>query len=237
MTDTKKVMLYSGGLDSFIISRNFDFDIFLAFNLGTTDNQKELERIHKDPFIKDKLIIADLKISQWEMSNKILPFRNNFLVLAAANYGNEITLGFTLGDTTKDKDYVFKSQMEGILNYFALDTHKVNFKGYPYSLHLPYKDATKTQMVKEYLEKGNSAQDLVSLSRSCYDDGEKECGKCRSCLRKYIAIENNGLHVDFAHTPTQQEVQDFYKECIEKKRHQKELTEIENFLNRTYGSK
>ncbi|MFH7835140.1 MAG: 7-cyano-7-deazaguanine synthase [Candidatus Aenigmatarchaeota archaeon] len=191
-----KVLLYSGGMDSFCLNYLEKPDILLYINLGTEDGKKEIENLQKLPF-KNKIKIVNLNsLSDFELENKIIPFRNTFLILIAAQFGNEIYLGATKGDTTKDKDYVFKSQMESHLNYFALDKNKVNVKDYPYIIHLPFKELTKTQIIRKYLENGGSVEDLLKYSRSCYNGKEKECGICRSCIRKATALVLNNINIE-----------------------------------------
>lgn len=235
-TQTKKsskVLMYSGGMDSFIISRNFDFDKIVFAVLGNEDNTRELERAKADPFINKRLMVVNLPMAQFELDNKIIPYRNHALALLGAQFGSEIYFGFTGGDTTKDKDFVFKSQMEGILNYFALDQHKVNHQYYPYSVEMPYKEFSKGQMVAEYIRKGNTPSDLWTISRSCYDGDVLECGVCRSCLRKYVALAVNGLqdaHTCFAYDP-RPELRMFLDECRAKGRFQTEIDEIKAAIN------
>ena len=114
----------------------------------------------------------------------------------AAQFANVIYIGTTLGDRTKDKDFVFKAQMEGILNYFSLDKDRVKVTGYPYIVEMPFKEMTKTQIVAEYVRKGGSIDKLLKEVRSCYAGGEKQCGVCKPCLRNAIALVNNNISID-----------------------------------------
>ena len=190
----KKVLLYSGGLDSFCLSKLYKPDIHLYLSTGTIDNNRELDKLQSS--IK-KLTIVDISfLQQYELTNKIIPFRNTFFILIAAQYGNIIYLGATAGDTTKDKDYVFQNQISSLLNYFGLDKDKLSIVDYPYKVELPFKELTKTQIVAEYLIANNTVEDLLINSRSCYDGEEKECGLCRACLRKAIALVNNNIDID-----------------------------------------
>jgi len=210
-----RVLLYSAGLDSYCLSKLYKMDILLFIISGTIDNQKERKLIEK----AQNAMQIYLPLNQWELENKIIPYRNAFFVLAAAQYGNEIYIGATKGDTTKDKDYVFKSQMENILNYFAIDKHKVKIQDYPYTVHMPFKNMTKTEIVASYLAKGFSREALLSESRSCYTGDKLECGECRSCMRKYVALILNNIDStsNFKANPASN-LQSFYEECIDKDR-------------------
>lgn len=226
---SKKVLMYSGGLDSFIISRNFEFDVIVFAVLGNDDNMREHNRMADDKYFnRGEVKVVELPLSDFELPNKIIPYRNHMLALTGAQYGSDIYFGFTGGDTTKDKDFVFKAQMEGIMNYFALDQHKVAHEAYPYTIQMPYKDHAKGEMVREYRRGGNRMADLWQVSRSCYAGEAKECGMCRSCLRKYTALFVNGIsdvHKIFANDPRPHMAQ-FFVECSTKGRFAKELAEV-----------
>lgn len=197
MVNDRKVMLFSGGLDSFCMYKIINPDIIITFDIGTEDNKKELSNINRmiqqDVIDKNKIKIIKLDLSLFELSNKIIPHRNTIMTLLASTYGNQIYIGTTLGDSTRDKDYVFKSQVEGILNYFALDSNKVAHSRYPYSVEMPFKGLTKTQIVRWYLKQGYEPSELLKYSRSCYNGHDKECGICRSCVRKMVALILNDI--------------------------------------------
>ena len=171
---SKKVLLYSGGLDSFVMKELYAFDEIVFLKLGTEENVAEYNLIKKD-ITKE----VDLNLKEYELKNKIIPYRNNIMCLIASNYGNEIYMAFTAGDTTKDKDYVFKSQMENILNYFAQDTEKVKHPHYPYKIKMPFKNKTKSEIVRMYLDEKKDIKKLIE-TKSCYNGND--CGVCRSCL-------------------------------------------------------
>jgi len=192
----KRVLLFSSGLDSFIIKNLLKFEdnecLFLI--LGTKENKIE-EKFISNFYSEVQKI--DFPISRFSLPNHIIPYRNHLMALIAANYGNEIHFGFTAGDTTKDKDYVFKSQIEGILNYFSLDRDKVFING-RFEIDMRFKTSTKTEMVAFYLSEGFPAEKLITHSNSCYEGLEKPCGKCRSCLRKFVALTLNGIECSSA---------------------------------------
>lgn len=226
----RSVILYSGGMDSFCLSRiqkNHNYDL-LFIDIGTEDNKKEKKKLPTN------VQIISLPLNQWELSNKIIPFRNCFFVLIAAQWYSDIYIGATVGDTTKDKDYVFKGMMESMLNYFGLDMDKIGHQSRPFIIHMPFKSLTKTEILAAYLHEGNSIEDFVHESRSCYSgSNDQECGECRSCLRKYIAMINNKVdHVaNFITKPTIQQLKSFLDESIKKNRH-REIDEIKRAIRR-----
>lgn len=182
-----KVLLYSGGMDSYVLYRTINFDNIIYFDIGTADSKKEME------LLPQGAKIIKLPLSSLELENKIIPWRNAFFVLYAASYGDKIYLGATKGDTTKDKDYVFKSSMETILRYFALDADKVPIENPTYEVMIPFKSLTKSEIVRCGLEHGITKKEFRTATRSCYRAENKECGKCRSCLRKAVAYQLNDI--------------------------------------------
>ena len=184
-------------MDSFCLLKSRQYDKILFFVTDTKDNSYELRQIYQMQMDKivdpNKLVIINFPLSSWELPNKIIPHRNTMMCLIASNYGNNIYIGTTKGDTTKDKDYVFKSQVEGILNYFGQDSQKVPDVGYPYRVIMSFKDMTKSEILSKYILDGNSIEELLKYSRSCYSDTTLECGTCRSCLRKAVALQNNNI--------------------------------------------
>ncbi len=196
MKTTKTVMLYSGGFDSFCLKEIYKPDIILTINTGTKYGNKEIELLKNT--MKDKanwILLDGTFLQQFELENKIVPFRNNFFILMAAQFANRIYIGTTIGDRTKDKDFVFKAQMEGILNYFSLDKDRVKVQDYPYEVLMPFKEMTKTQIIKKYLENDGSVERLLKETRSCYKDEIKPCGLCKACLRNAIALVNNDIDI------------------------------------------
>ncbi len=219
----KNVLLYSGGLDSFILRHLANFDKILYFDVGTEDGMREIERLDSG------VEIVPLPLQRFELENKIIPFRNYLFVLLAANFGNRIFIGTTLGDTTRDKDYVFQNLSSSVLNYFGTVKEKMPYDAEKFEVVMPFKDRTKAEIIRDYRSCLEPVESTLRQSRSCYAAGDKECGKCRSCLRKYVAFANNGIAhlLDFP-PPSQATLVHLYEESVRKGRHAKELQEIVN---------
>lgn len=218
----KKVLLYSGGLDSFILRYTYSFDEIVYFDVGTEDSKREMQGFD------NQVTVVQFPLKQFELPNKIIPFRNYLFTMLAANFGNIITIGSTLGDTTRDKDRVFQSLCDAMLNYFGAVDEKMPYKASRFQVIMPFKDMTKTEILHKWLLKyADEADVLLKNSRSCYKGGVEECGECRACLRKYVAFKNNDIEgmLDFA-PPTQGQLVNLYEESVKKGRHVNELKEI-----------
>ena len=116
-TYNKKVLLYSGGMDSWLIDKLWKPDIRLYVDMNTRYSKEEMKRL------PDDTIIERLDLSKWEREDKIIPLRNMYLIGIATNYGDEICLGATAGDRVLDKSPVFAELYEDLLGYLYQKQH------------------------------------------------------------------------------------------------------------------
>ena len=69
-----KVLLYSGGMDSWLIDKIWKPDVKLYVDMNTKYSQEEIKRLPSD------VIIDKLDLSKWEREDKIIPLRNMYLI-------------------------------------------------------------------------------------------------------------------------------------------------------------
>ena len=179
-TYNKKVLLYSGGMDSWLIDKLWKPDIRLYVDMNTRYSKEEMKRL------PDDTIIERLDLSKWEREDKIIPLRNMYLIGIATNYGDEICLGATAGDRVLDKSPVFAELYEDLLGYLYQKQHWTEKR--TIKINLDYKAYTKTELLKQYIAQGGNISEAFSSSFSCYApvDGH-ECWN-----RKFIAFALNG---------------------------------------------
>ena len=184
-TYNKKVLLYSGGMDSWLIDKLWKPDIRLYIDMNTRYSKEEMKRL------PDDTIIEKLDLSKWEREDKIIPLRNMYLIGIATNYGDEICLGATAGDRVLDKSPVFAELYEELLGYLYQKQHWTEKR--TIRINLDYKAYTKTELLKQYIIQGGSISEAFSSSFSCYApvDGH-ECWSCKPCFRTFIAFALNG---------------------------------------------
>jgi 7-cyano-7-deazaguanine synthase len=120
-----------------------------------------------------------------------VPFRNGLMVAAIASKalsidGNsdwEIYLGVhsddTAGEAYPDCSYEF---VDAINSAVSIGTYN------QVSVVAPFVNAHKSDIVKAGLE----INVPYELTWSCYKGGEKQCGKCATCLDRRAAFEANG---------------------------------------------
>ena len=187
-----KVLLISSGIDSHCAQYLSNPDVMVYFDTGQELCKQEIKAIRSQEY-GDKVIVDNrFKLDDQVLPNDILPMRNAFFALAGAYYGDIIILVATAGDTTNDKDEPFVGYMNVLFEHMFSNKLKNPIPSLDGAiLTIPYRDYTKTQLIGRYLKEGGSVSALLQ-TRSCYSSEEGECGKCRSCVRKYTALKLNG---------------------------------------------
>jgi len=192
----KKILLYSAGLDSWLIDKVWKPTHKLFFRIGTRSNEREYQLIkHQiEAGLVDNVEIIDYTLSQFEQpySNYYLPLRNLHLVLMAAHWADdetEICLGSVKGSVHKDNDSKFAKQATKLINYLFSEQGKQKVK-----VVVPFENTSKAELLRMYLEEGGDINKVWNETFSCYQprDGH-ECYGCTSCLSKIAAFYFNGF--------------------------------------------
>ena len=192
----KMVLLFSGGMDSVIFDHLLQPDILLYLPTGSKyediETKKMLDLTSKGYVDGSKLVVLPdvLNLSKFERDDAIVPNRNAFLLLFASLYGETLILGSVQGDRSYDKDEIFYDKMEALLNHMWQEQHWTEEKSF--KVMSPYKNTTKTQLIKDYLADDGKPEILLE-SYSCYEGKEELCGWCKPCFRKWVSLHNNGI--------------------------------------------
>lgn len=202
----KKVLLFSSGMDSYIINQLEKPDVLLF--IDNKSNYSALEMKYLKSLNYENLVFIEdfINHSSIELENMIIPARNLYFAMIATNFGEEIILGATAGDRSTDKDFTFAELSSQLLSHIYQESHWCS-KGRVH-VNLKYKDWTKQDLVRAFVCKnfadGISAIDSVNLllndSFSCYHPTEKggQCNRCKPDLRKWLAILGaTGINTDY----------------------------------------
>lgn len=188
----KKVLLYSGGMDSWLMSKLWKPDIKLYVDMKTRYSENELARIRKEPDVQ----VVEFPLGQWEREDAIIPLRNLYLAMVACNVTGsedvEILIGATAGDRVLDKSPEFVNKATDLLSYLYTPQHWIP-EGKKVRVCIDYKQYTKTDLLKMFKEQGGDLEEAFTRSFSCYDpvDGH-ECWHCKPCFRKFTAFSEAG---------------------------------------------
>lgn len=188
----KKVLLYSGGMDSWLMSKLWKPDIKLYVDMKTRYSENELARIRKEPDVQ----VVEFPLGQWEREDAIIPLRNLYLAMVACNVTGsedvEILIGATAGDRVLDKSPEFVNKATDLLSYLYTPQHWI-LEGKKVRVCIDYKQYTKTDLLKMFKEQGGDLEEAFTRSFSCYNpvDGH-ECWHCKPCFRKFTAFSEAG---------------------------------------------
>ena len=181
----KKVLLYSGGMDSWLIDKIWKPDVKLYVDMKTRYSEEEIKRL------PDDVIIEQLDLGKWERDDAIIPLRNLYLVMLATNYGDDVCLGATAGDRVLDKSPQFAYKASDLLSFLYTKQHWTEER--KINVNLDFKGMTKKELIAKYLQEGGNLEEAVRGSFSCYyPEDNHECWQCKPCFRKYVAFKMNG---------------------------------------------
>lgn len=183
-----KVLLYSGGMDSWLISKLWKPDVKLYIDIEGEYSTQEILRLPED------VVVYKLPLSQFEQPvTHYVPLRNLFFLMIASNFGDTLCLGATAGDRgAKDKTPEFLDRCEDMLN-FLLSEQSVSAAKHV-TIERRFVDMSKDEMVKEYLAGGGAIEDVAKNTFSCYTPVRgKACFSCKPCFRRFVTLYNNGF--------------------------------------------
>lgn len=189
MQDHRKILLFSGGMDS-LIAAHFNPDAMkLYVGTGSKYERKEVSFL-KLGYRPDEITYDfRLHLGDVERDDAIVPARNLFLTAIASLYGDQIMLCAVKGDGSTDKDAQFAEQQTQLLRHIFSPPH---FTGYQPRVMLPMRELSKGEWVQRYIASGGS-QERLARSVSCYHPTHFYCGRCKACIRKWVAQEFNGV--------------------------------------------
>ena len=207
----KICILYSGGLDSLIMSKYAaitcpDAEVIkVYFNIGQPYAYKEIAQLPADVIVKNIDWNPTPVAKEGNTAGAIMiPGRNLvFAVLAGAMFTpDEIWLGALKGEDNvgaTDKNDKFKDLANASIGYTLS----------PYSntkIVFPFVDANmgKLDITRWALEHGIPAQ-LIIDSSSCMDAHLQKCGTCIVCARRWGIFSQLGLTEEYATHPLDSE--------------------------------
>ena len=190
--EDKTVLLYSGGMDSWLIEKIMKPDICLFVRIHTKNNDleyKKLLELQNKGLARKDIIILDYDLSMFERvdQNYYLPLRNLHLVTLAAHFGNKIILGSESSSLHYDNNEVFRTKAQDLISYLYSEKEETKVE-----VLLPFMNTSKTELLKMYLDRGGDIEEAYNHTYSCYNPcGDHECMNCSSCALKFVAFYNN----------------------------------------------
>ena len=207
------LILYSGGLDSFILyhyakKQYPDAEVqAVYYRHGQPAMQKELDRL-PSWVIQKEMEWLDEHNGPVAMKTKptegaiFIPGRNMaFITLAACQFTpDEIWMGSVANEVTAastDKNQLFVDKMNDILNY-VLDPFLEN----GIKVRIPFVEdgMGKIEAVRWALDHGITKEEILNTP-SCYGEDDISCGVCIQCLRRWAIFGLIGMNEEYAKDP------------------------------------
>ncbi len=191
---SKDILLFSGGLDSYIAYFYLQKPTCLFIDLKHKYAEVEKRTVCRlQPYMGNSIIIEDhvLNLSKWEQEDSIIPLRNIYMAMIATNYGDNIWVIGVEGDYVHDKSPLAFEKMSMFLTSFCER---------PIKIDSPFWNMTKTEHVAWYVQNGYSISELLK-TYSCFDPDGIHCGHCPSCFRRWIAMFNNDIQEQYKKNP------------------------------------
>jgi 7-cyano-7-deazaguanine synthase in queuosine biosynthesis len=184
-----KVILFSGGIDSYVGYWYLNEPQPIYFNLKSKYSDKEISNFSNLNLNKNIIIDNDLNyLGQFEQDlNAHIPFRNLYMAMtASAKYSDTIYICGLKDDNVSDKnEKVFKEWSE----------HLSKLENRNIQILSPFWNMTKSDVVKWYSKHYDS--NLLLNTISCYNDNDKSCYNCQSCFRRNCCLFEIGIKLPF----------------------------------------
>lgn len=199
----KRVLLFSGGMDSVAAWELLCRPERVYVRIGAPYETRELNSLAHRGLLPEHLLDSGRWLGGHADKAGRVPLRNLlFAVAAAAATGaDEVVLGATAGETSPDKSRAFAR---------AATRAMTEAEGRPVRLLLPFRHVTKKGLVARLLALAgrDDGTAMLQASPSCYVPwpaaGTVGCGRCTSCLRRWVAMSLNGIHESYEAPPWQQ---------------------------------
>ena len=185
----KRILLYSGGVDSFITHRLIPGLTPVHFSFKTPYSELEERAVREN--CPDAHIYRLPALDDLADPDVHIPLRNLLLILHSIlkeGRNLEIYLPQIL-ELGRDKNEAFFLMLSRILN---------SCYGYRVMVKRPFRWKTKAALIRKYIDmvgKPKAREDLVNRTVSCYNPGSDgtPCAKCTGCIDRHNALVRTGL--------------------------------------------
>lgn len=177
-----KVLLYSGGTDSWLIDKIWKPDKKIYIDIEGFYSDVEVSKLPKDVEV---IKFPFLGLTENKQTNYV-PLRNLYFLMIASNYGTEICYGATLSDRgSKDKREEFIDKAQDIIQYCLAGNSFAEDK--TIKIVKDFVKMNKFEIIQSYLDNGGTIKEFVEDSFSCYHSiNGKECMHCKQCYKKFL---------------------------------------------------
>lgn len=187
-----KVILNSGGMDSFFVAIENPEAVHVFVDIGQAYLKKELHSAARiaQHVGTDLNVVKGAQIARFEHKpSGIIPLRNAELILCAGQFGDDILLGILANEVNSDKSQEFLRAMECVMTISCRPQYWSD--GRSFRIHTPLGTRSKVELVRGlWRTHGPDSAHWKAMMQtvSCYDGGERHCGRCPSCFKRWVAL-------------------------------------------------
>ena len=203
----RAVLIYSGGLDSSTLLYEYKDSIELAvtFDYGSKHNAREIFYAVENckrlgikhlviplsfigQYFKSDLLLSggDIPHGSYDdenMKSTVVPFRNGIMLSVAAGLAESYGLDTVLLANHAGDHAIYPDCRPEFVEAMDAAVHAGTYEGI--RVVSPYCNITK----RDIALRGKAIGMDYSLTYSCYEGGEKHCGKCGTCVERKEALE------------------------------------------------
>lgn len=219
------VILMSGGLDSVVAWHYAKKELGipnarilpLRFDIGQPYAEKEKRSLD---ILGVPHVTMQMPLIRPEFDNvpgtgfgdQIIPGRNMMFATVAASFAPRVWLMALEGEMhplakERDKSAYFFTMMSHALTY-VFDVLRPNTV-----LETPFAEMSKTEVVAWALAHGLTP-DYLSMTSTCYHPEHERCGVCSTCVKRWIAMFNNGIVETYNEEPWMSEYATVYRQQL-----------------------
>lgn len=182
LMEEKKVLLYSGGTDSWLIDKLWKPDKKIYINIHGFYSQDEINKLPEDVEVIDFPFLGTTE----ELDTNYVPLRNLYFLMIASNYGNHICYGATRSDRgSRDKCEEFVDLTQQIFDFCLIGNSFT--KDRYIKICKDFVKLNKFEIIQKYLDEGGTIEEFVNDSFSCYHSNNGvECMHCKQCYKKFL---------------------------------------------------
>jgi len=178
-----EILLYSGGMDSYIAWHFLSYPPTMFVRLGHRYEKMEFDAAYNT--IPETFFTKRYPLGEFEQPDAYIPMRNLLLAMVAVGRGADKVWLVVQKDemSIADRSEEFFDSVSKFLSFLV---------GRQVEVDTPFRSMDKTDMVRWYVENG---KDVAELKRTigCYNPTWGHCGDCPACFRRFVAFKNNGL--------------------------------------------
>lgn len=231
MSETKVVIIYSGGMDSFTLLNELDYygaEVHaISFNYGQR-HAKELVYAHNwtrklglshhvidltclNPLLQGSSLTSDIDVpeghySEENMKATVVPNRNMIMLSIAVGYAVSIGASEVYTAVHAGDHDIYPDCRKEFIDAMDEVTQISNYM--PVGIKAPYLDMDKANILFNGDGIGLRPIDYIN-SWTCYAGGDKACGKCGACVERLEAFDKVGWD-----DPLHYEDREFWKEAV-----------------------